>query len=93
MNKKTAPLALVLSMGATALTGQTALAQSAAAESAKGPTLEEVVVTATRGSPTVDGAITAEQVNKTRSTITQEFINTQASGQTVLQSEIGRAHV
>ena len=46
MNKKTAPLALVLSMGATALTGQTALAQSAAAESAKGPTLEEVVVTA-----------------------------------------------
>ena len=45
MNRRNAPLALVVSMGAATLAGQPALAQSGGA-TAQGPSLEEVVVTA-----------------------------------------------
>ncbi|MFM7625857.1 MAG: TonB-dependent receptor, partial [Gammaproteobacteria bacterium] len=44
-NRMSAPLALVVSMGAAAVSGQTALAQSGGAN-AQGPSLEEVIVTA-----------------------------------------------
>lgn len=45
INRKNAPWAMVVSMGVAALAGQPTFAQSNAAE-ARGPTLEEVVVTA-----------------------------------------------
>ena len=45
MKINNAPLALVVSLGASALAGQTAIAQSGGA-TAQGPSLEEVVVTA-----------------------------------------------
>jgi iron complex outermembrane receptor protein len=48
--------------------------------------LGTVVVTGSRQPFTTDGAIVAETVAKTRSTITQEFISTQSPGQTILQS-------
>ena len=44
-NRKSAPLALVVSMGAAAVSGQTVLAQTGGATT-QGPSLEEVVVTA-----------------------------------------------
>ncbi|KAK0341902.1 hypothetical protein LTR94_024511, partial [Friedmanniomyces endolithicus] len=45
--------------------------------------VDEVVVTGQRGPRTIDGAIVAESVGKSRSSVTQEFIATQASGQTI----------
>jgi iron complex outermembrane receptor protein len=45
INRKNAPWAMVVSMGVATLAGQPTLAQSSSAE-ARGPTLEEVVVTA-----------------------------------------------
>src|SRR5262245_35544383 len=45
---------------------------------------DTIVVTAARR--TIDGAITAETVSKSRATITEEFIDRQAAGQTILQS-------
>jgi outer membrane receptor protein involved in Fe transport len=45
INRNNAPWAMVVSMGVAALAGQPTLAQSNSAE-ARGPTLEEVVVTA-----------------------------------------------
>lgn len=75
----------------TALAGSLLLATTAAAQSTGTQTqesteVEEVVVTASRGLPTIDGTIVAEQIPKSRSTITQDFIDTQSAGQTVLQS-------
>lgn len=75
----------------TALAGSLLLATAAAAQSTGTQTqesteVEEVVVTASRGLPTIDGTIVAEQIPKSRSTITQDFIDTQSAGQTVLQS-------
>ena len=56
-----------------------ALAQSTASQ------MQDIVVTATATQQTVGGLIKAEQAPKTRSTITDEFIGTQAAGQTVAQ--------
>ena len=75
----------------TALAGSLLLATAAAAQSTGTQTqestvVEEVVVTASRGLPTIDGTIVAEQIPKSRSTITQDFIDTQSAGQTVIQS-------
>jgi iron complex outermembrane receptor protein len=75
----------------TALAGGLLLASAAAAQSTGTQTqeatnVEEVVVTASRGLPTIDGAIAAEQAPKSRSTVTQEFIDTQMAGQTALQT-------
>ena len=75
--------ATALRCGAAALAlsslAGTALAQSTASQ------LEEIVVTGVR-TATVGGLIQAEQLGKTRSTITEEFIQKQLAGQTVLQS-------
>jgi iron complex outermembrane receptor protein len=60
--------------------GGEALAQSTASQIQE----EEIVVTAQRRS--VEGVMSAEQLAKARSTITQEFIETQSPGQTILQS-------
>ncbi|GAA0651289.1 TonB-dependent receptor domain-containing protein [Brevundimonas lenta] len=63
-----------------------ASAQSTGSQTVEATELGEVVVTGTRGPRNIGGAIVAEQVGKSRSTITQDFISTQAAGQTVLQS-------
>ncbi len=59
----------------------TAHAQSTASQIQE----EEIVVTGAR-TRTIDGAISAEQAARARSTITEEFISTQTPGQTILQS-------
>lgn len=75
----------------TALAGGLLLATQASAQSTGTQTQEStevdaVVITASRGLPTIDGAIAAEQAPKSRSTITQEYISTQSPGQTVIES-------
>jgi len=75
----------------TALCSGLLLAGAASAQSTGSMTVEEtsvddVVVTGQRGPRNVDGVIVAEQVGKSRSTVTQEYLSTQAPGQTVLQS-------
>ena len=69
----------------TALAGSLAFAGAASAQSSGTTAAElgEIVVTGARGPRTIDGAIVAESVAKSRSTVTQEFIGTQASGQTI----------
>ncbi|MBB5747139.1 TonB-dependent receptor [Brevundimonas variabilis] len=49
-------------------------------------TVDEVVVTGSRGPRSINGAQIAEPVDKARSTITQELITRQQPGQTILQS-------
>jgi len=77
----------------TALTGGLLLATAASAQSTGTQTQEadstevsEVVVTASRGLPTIEGTIVAETAPKSRSTVTQEFISTQTPGQSIIQS-------
>lgn len=60
-----------------------ASAQSTGTEAAE---LGEVVVTGQAGARNIDGLAVAETVAKTRNTINQEFISTQAAGQTILQT-------
>ncbi len=82
MTKKLAFLAT------TALVGNAFGAAGAFAQST-GTSLvdnEVVVVTGNAGPQDVSGIITAETVAKTRTTITQEYIETQAPGQTILQT-------
>jgi iron complex outermembrane receptor protein len=59
-----------------------ASAQSTGTEATE---VETVVVTGSRG-PATAGLAIAETVGKTRNTINQEFISTQAAGQTILQT-------
>ena len=63
-----------------------ASAQSSGTVATEATEVDTVVVTGVRGPFTLDGAIAAESVAKTRSTITQEFIETQTPGQTILQT-------
>ncbi|MBN9479863.1 MAG: TonB-dependent receptor [Bordetella sp.] len=69
----------------TALVSSFFMAETASAQSTGTAAVEvdQVVVTGRRGPRTIDGAIVAETVGKSRSTVTQEFIETQASGQTI----------
>lgn len=67
----------------TALVGSLAAAGAASAQSTATQSVEDVVVTGQRGPRNIDGAIVAETVGKSRSTVTQEFIETQAAGQTI----------
>src|SRR6185503_13519288 len=69
----------------TALVGSLAAVTAAHAQSTGSQMVEELVVTASRGPVTVDGTMIAETVAKTRSTVTEEFIQTQAAGQSTLQ--------
>jgi iron complex outermembrane receptor protein len=48
--------------------------------------IEEIVVTGQRGPRNIDGLAVAENIAKTRNTVTQEFISSQAAGQTILQT-------
>ncbi len=69
------------------LAAGTASAQSTGTIATESETrVDDVVVTGRRGPISIDGAIVAETIGKTRSTITQDYLQTQAPGQTVLQS-------
>ncbi len=61
-------------------------AQSTGTDAAEATVVDDVVVTGRRGPRSIDGTIVAETVAKTRSSITQEYIQTQQPGQTILQS-------
>lgn len=69
----------------TALAAALGAAGGAAAQSTGTETAEltEIVVTGARGPRTIDGVIVAETVGKSRSTLTQEYISTQAAGQSI----------
>lgn len=60
-----------------------ASAQSTGTEATE---VADVVVTGARGPRNIEGLATAETVSKTRNTVGQEFIATQAAGQTILQT-------
>jgi len=73
-------------LASTALVGSLLAATAAMAQSTASTELDSIVVTASRGPKTVDGMITAETVAKSRTTVSQEFLETQVPGQTVIQS-------
>ena len=72
----------------TALAGSLAFAGAASAQSTgtEATELDQVVVTGQRGPRSIDGAIVAETVAKSRASITEEYLSTQAPGQTILNS-------
>ncbi|MDO8297432.1 MAG: TonB-dependent receptor [Caulobacter sp.] len=70
----------------SALVGSMLLASSAYAQSTGTTEVEEVVVVGASGPNSVGGAITAETAPKSKSSVTQEFIATQASGQTIIET-------
>jgi iron complex outermembrane recepter protein len=74
-------VAIIALATATAMTGGTAHAQSTGSQQAE----EVVIVTGVRARTTV-GLIEAETAPKTRSTVTAEFLQTQAAGQSIAQS-------
>ncbi len=63
-----------------------ASAQSTGTDAAEATTVEEVVVTGQRGPRSISGAVVAQTVDKTRSTITQEYISRQQPGQSIVQT-------
>ena len=74
-----------LTFGASALAIALGMATTASAQSTgtAAVEVEQVVVTGRRGPRTIDGAIVAETVGKSRSTVTQEYIENQAAGQSI----------
>ncbi|CAN1540686.1 CirA Outer membrane receptor proteins, mostly Fe transport [Caulobacteraceae bacterium] len=70
----------------SALVGSMMLASTAYAQSTGTTEVEAVVITAAAGQPNIDGVITAESAPKAKASIDQEFIATQPTGQTILQS-------
>ncbi|MDP3406131.1 MAG: TonB-dependent receptor, partial [Brevundimonas sp.] len=85
MNRKSAFWATTALFTGLLVSAGTASAQSTGTEAAE-TTVDDVVVVGQRGPRNIDGAIVAETVGKTRSSITQEYIQTQPAGQTILQS-------
>lgn len=63
-----------------------ASAQSTGSAAVEETDLGEVVVTGSRGPRSIDGAVVAQQVGKSRSTVTQEYLARQQPGQNTLQS-------
>ncbi len=84
MNRKRAFWATTALFSGLLMAGA-ASAQSSGTVANEATELGEVVVTGTRGSREVGGAV-AQNVDKTRSTINQELISRQNPGQTILQS-------
>ncbi len=85
MNRKSVFWATTALFTGLLVSAGTASAQSTGTEAAESR-VEDVIVTGARGPRNIDGAIVAETIGKTRSSITQEFIQTQTPGQTILQS-------
>lgn len=73
-------------LATTALFGGLLSAAGAHAQSTATTELDTVVVTAASGPKTMDGTMVAETAPKGKYTVTNEFLNRQADGQTVLQS-------
>ena len=70
----------------TALVTGLLLATGAMAQSTGTATVEELVVTGSNGPRSLDGAIVAVEAPKSRVSITQQYISTQAPSQTVLDT-------
>ncbi|MBX3481860.1 MAG: TonB-dependent receptor, partial [Caulobacter sp.] len=70
----------------TALVGSLLASTGAFAQSTGTNEVEELVVTGATGPKTVNGVITAETAPKSKSSIDQEYIASQATGQTVIES-------
>jgi iron complex outermembrane recepter protein len=73
-------------LASTALVGTLLAASGAFAQSTGTSEVEELVVTGSTGPKTVGGVITAETAAKSKSSIDQEYIATQATGQTIIES-------
>jgi iron complex outermembrane receptor protein len=73
-------------LATTALIGGLISANGAYAQSTATNELDAVVVTAKTGPKTIDGTMVAEKAPKSKYTVTNEFLNHQADGQSVLQS-------
>ncbi|WP_242912278.1 TonB-dependent receptor [Brevundimonas pishanensis] len=75
-----------LTFGASALAIALGMATTASAQSTgtEAVEVEQVVVTGVRGPRNIDGLAVSENIAKTRNTVTQEFISSQAAGQTIL---------
>ena len=73
-------------LATTALIGGLCLASGAQAQSTGSQAVEGIIVTAASGPASTDGLAVAQVEPKSRASITQEFIGTQAPGQTILQS-------
>jgi iron complex outermembrane receptor protein len=73
-------------LATTALVGNLFVAGSAFAQSTASSAVETIVVTGNSGPADVGGILQAETVAKSRTTIDQEFIDTQVAGQTILQT-------
>ncbi|MES2033180.1 MAG: TonB-dependent receptor [Pseudomonadota bacterium] len=70
----------------TALAGGLLFSSGAWAQSTGTAEVEEVVVTASSGPRNIQGVIVAERATKSRSSLTEDYIQTQAAGQTILQT-------
>jgi len=70
----------------TALVGSFFVNAEAFAQSTGTSEVEELVVTGATGPKNLEGAIVAESAAKSRSTLTEDFIETQTAGQTILQT-------
>nr|WP_316630066.1 TonB-dependent receptor [uncultured Brevundimonas sp.] len=72
----------------TALVGSLAFASAVAAQSTgtEATELKEVVVTGARGPRSINGAVVAETVSKSRASVTDQYLSTQVAGQSVLNS-------
>jgi iron complex outermembrane receptor protein len=73
-------------VASTALVGSLLGATGAFAQSTGTTEVEAVEVIATSRLPTIDGVITAESAPKAKASIDQEYISSQPSGQTIMQT-------
>lgn len=61
-------------------------AQSSGTIATEATEVDAIIVTGSRGPANIDGAIVAQQIGKSRSTVTQEYLARQQPGQNTLQS-------
>ncbi|MFC5345284.1 TonB-dependent receptor [Brevundimonas staleyi] len=85
MNSRTRALWATTALVGGILVAGAASAQSSGTDAAEGTVVDTVVVTGQRGPRSISGATVAQTVDKTRSTVTQEYISRQQAGQTVIQ--------
>src|SRR3712207_4139464 len=87
MNTRKLALWATTALVGTLLSATGAFAQSTGSQEIEDEAaVEGVVVTGTRGQRTINGLVTAETAPKARSTVTEEFIETQPAGQTIFQT-------
>ena len=87
MNTRKLALWATTALAGTLLSATGAFAQSTGSQEIDDEAaVEGVVVTGARGARTVEGLIQAETAPKARSTVTEEFIETQPAGQTIFET-------